>query len=194
MPFYDPTLPTPPSVCPLCILYSAAPKRQNQQISLIYLDKYISIIVAAATLEFTSKKEVLLWHIQDKHVKVNQRENADKTNNKGKEHAACNMEAEAKAKEDFEATVATNASAIDALKAEVEESITKLEITIKQDQSNSTLIDRLNAVQDTTASNESRIYRTCKQYPSPIERARAEEGQTELQWHFKPEDHRTGQR
>ena len=56
MPFYDPTLPTPPSVCPLCIPNSAAPKRQNQQISLIYLDKYISIIIAAATLEFTSKK------------------------------------------------------------------------------------------------------------------------------------------
>ena len=36
-----------------------------------------------------------MWHIQDKHVKVNQRENADKTNNrtdKVKEHAACNME------------------------------------------------------------------------------------------------------
>merc|ERR1712050_102184 len=69
------------------------------------------------------------------------------------------QQAEAKAKEDFEATVATNAKAIDALKAEVEESITKLEITIKQEQSkdNSTLIDRLYAVQDSTGSNESRI-------------------------------------
>merc|ERR1711936_1279507 len=56
------------------------------------------------------------------------------------------------AKEDFEATVRSNAKAIDALKAEVEESITKLEITFKQEQSkdNSTLIDRLNFVQDTT--------------------------------------------
>ena len=36
-----------------------------------------------------------MWHIQDKHVKDNQRENADKTNKKTdkvKEHAACNME------------------------------------------------------------------------------------------------------
>ena len=69
------------------------------------------------------------------------------------------QQAEAKAKEDFETTVATNAKAIDALKAEVEESITKLEITFKQEQSkdNSALIDRLNIVQDTTTSNETRI-------------------------------------
>merc|ERR1711970_261756 len=69
------------------------------------------------------------------------------------------QQAEAKAKEDFDATVATNAKAIDALKADVEGAITKLEITFKQEQSkdNSTLIDRLNIVQDTTTSNESRI-------------------------------------
>ena len=41
------------------------------------------------------------------------------------------QQTEAKTKEDFEATVATNAKAIDALKSEVEESITKLELTIK---------------------------------------------------------------
>merc|ERR1711936_32313 len=69
------------------------------------------------------------------------------------------QQAEAKAKEDFEATVANNTKAIDALKSEVEESITKLEITFKQEQSkdNSALIDRLNIVQDTTTSNETRI-------------------------------------
>merc|ERR1712105_239090 len=53
----------------------------------------------------------------------------------------------------------TNAEAIDALKAEVKESITKSEITFKQKQStdNSTLIDRLNFGQDTTTSNETRL-------------------------------------
>ena len=39
------------------------------------------------------------------------------------------QQAKAKAKEDFEPNVATNAKAIDALKSEVKESITKLEIT-----------------------------------------------------------------
>jgi len=69
------------------------------------------------------------------------------------------QQAEVKAKEDFDATVSTNAKAIADLKAEVENSITNIEITLKQEQTkdNSALLDRLNLVQDTTTSNEGRI-------------------------------------
>merc|ERR1712228_416877 len=69
------------------------------------------------------------------------------------------QQAEAKAKEDMEATVSTNAKAIADLKAEVEDAITKIEITLKQEQTkdNSALLDRLNIVQDATVSNEGRI-------------------------------------
>merc|ERR1712106_333404 len=69
------------------------------------------------------------------------------------------QQAEVKAKEDFDATVSTNAKAIADLKAEVENSITNIEITLKQEQTkdNSALLDRLNFVQDTTTSNEGRI-------------------------------------
>merc|ERR1712228_866298 len=68
-------------------------------------------------------------------------------------------QAEAKAKEDMEATVSTNAKAIADLKAEVEDAITKIEITLKQEQTkdNSALLDRLNIIQDATVSNEGRI-------------------------------------
>merc|ERR1711915_189013 len=69
------------------------------------------------------------------------------------------QQAEAKAKEDMVATVSTNAKAIADLKAEVEDAITKIEITLKQEQTkdNSALLDRLNIVQDATVSNEGRI-------------------------------------
>merc|ERR1712106_1293829 len=69
------------------------------------------------------------------------------------------QQAEVKAKEDFDATVSTNAKAIADLKAEVENSITNIEITLKQEQTkdNSALLDRLNIVQDSTTSNEGRI-------------------------------------
>ena len=69
------------------------------------------------------------------------------------------QQAEAKAKEDMEASVSTNAKAIADLKAEVEDAITKIEITLKQEQTkdNSALLDRLNIVQDATVSNEGRI-------------------------------------
>ena len=69
--------------------------------------------------------------------------------------------AEDKAKEDMEATMSTNAKAIAIadLKAEMEDGITKIEITLKQEQTkdNSALLDRLNIVQDETVSNEGRI-------------------------------------
>ena len=69
------------------------------------------------------------------------------------------QQAEAKAKEDMEATVSTNAKAIADLKAEVEDAITKIEITLKQEQTkdNSALLDRLNIVQNATVSNEGKI-------------------------------------
>jgi len=64
-----------------------------------------------------------------------------------------------KAKEDFDATVSTNAKAIADLKSEVNDAITKIEITLKQEQTkdNSDLLDKLNHVQDATNSNEGRI-------------------------------------
>lgn len=60
--------------------------------------------------------------------------------------------ADTKEKENFEVSVATNAKAIDTLKAEVEEAITKLEFTFKQERSkdNTALVDRLNFVQEAT--------------------------------------------
>eukprot|EP00090_Calanus_glacialis_P037800 TRINITY_DN6549_c0_g1_i2.p1 TRINITY_DN6549_c0_g1~~TRINITY_DN6549_c0_g1_i2.p1 ORF type:complete len:1555 (-),score=493.26 TRINITY_DN6549_c0_g1_i2:859-4908(-) len=69
------------------------------------------------------------------------------------------QQSEVKAKEDIEATVSTNAKAIADLKSEVDDAITKIEITLKQEQTkdNSSLIDRLNIVQDATTSNEGRI-------------------------------------
>merc|ERR1712128_53532 len=69
------------------------------------------------------------------------------------------QQAEVKAKEDFDATVSTNAKAIADLKSELEDAITKIEITLKQEQTkdNSALLDRLNIVQDSTTSNEGRI-------------------------------------
>ena len=90
---------------------------------------------------------------------VNLQESIDLQTEQVKKFDAERQETEAKTRESLEATVATNAKAIDALKSEVEESITKLEIIFKQEQSkdNSALIDRLNIVQDTTNSNETRI-------------------------------------
>merc|ERR1712128_274776 len=69
------------------------------------------------------------------------------------------QQAEAKAKEDIALTVSTNGKAIADLKSELEDAITKIEITLKQEQTkdNSALLDRLNLVQDTTTSNEGRI-------------------------------------
>ena len=64
------------------------------------------------------------------------------------------QQAEAKAKEDIASTVSTNGEAIADLKSELEDVITKIEITLKQEQTkdNSALLDRLNIVQDSTAS------------------------------------------
>ena len=69
------------------------------------------------------------------------------------------QQAKAKAKEDMEATVSTNAKAIADLKAKVEDTITKIGITLKQVQTkdNSAHLNRLNIVQDATVSNEGRI-------------------------------------
>merc|ERR1711892_334172 len=69
------------------------------------------------------------------------------------------QQAEAKAKEDIASTVSTNGKAIADLKSELEDAITKIEITLKQEQTkdNSALLDRLNIVQDSTTSNEGRI-------------------------------------
>merc|ERR1711915_116056 len=69
------------------------------------------------------------------------------------------QQAEAKAKEDMEATVSTNAKAIADLKAEVEDVIAKIESTLKQKRTkdNSALVDRINIVQDANVSNEGRI-------------------------------------
>jgi hypothetical protein len=69
------------------------------------------------------------------------------------------QQAEVRAKEDIDATVSTNAKAIADLKTEVEDAITKIEITFKQEQTkdNSALLDRLNIVPDSTASNEGGI-------------------------------------
>merc|ERR1719342_680920 len=69
------------------------------------------------------------------------------------------QQAEAKAKEDMDARGSANAKAISDLKSEVEAAITNIEITLKQEQTkdSSALIERLNAVQDATASNEGRI-------------------------------------
>merc|ERR1712123_319577 len=69
------------------------------------------------------------------------------------------QQAEAKAKEDIASTVSTNGKAIADLKSELEDTITNIEITLKQEQTkdNSALLDRLNLVQDTTTSNEGRI-------------------------------------
>merc|ERR1712123_233131 len=69
------------------------------------------------------------------------------------------QQAEAKAKEDIASTVSTNGKAIADLKSELEDAITKIEITLKQEQTkdNSALLDRLNIVQDSTTSSEGRI-------------------------------------
>ena len=69
------------------------------------------------------------------------------------------QQAEAKNKEDMENTVSTNAKAIADLKAEVGDAITKIEITLKEEQTkdNSSLIERLTIVQDATTSNQGRI-------------------------------------
>merc|ERR1712123_459284 len=69
------------------------------------------------------------------------------------------QQAEAKAKEDIASTVSTNGKAIADLKSELEDAITKIEITLKQEQTkdNSALLDRPNIVQDSTTSNEGRI-------------------------------------
>merc|ERR1712106_1220750 len=69
------------------------------------------------------------------------------------------QQAEAKAKEDIASTVSTNGKAIADLKSELEDAITKIEITLKQEQTkdNSALLDRLNIVQDSTTSNKGRI-------------------------------------
>merc|ERR1711872_1093080 len=82
------------------------------------------------------------------------------------------QQAEAKAKEDMEATVSTNAKAIADLKAEVEDAITKIEITLKQEQTkdNSSLIDRLNIVQDATNTNQGRIESLEKAGPESIQK------------------------
>ena len=59
----------------------------------------------------------------------------------------------------MENTVSTNAKAIADLKAEVGDAITKIEITLKEEQTkdNSSLIERLTIVQDATTSNQGRI-------------------------------------
>merc|ERR1711892_1123400 len=69
------------------------------------------------------------------------------------------QQAEAKAKEDIASTVSSYGKAITDLKSELEDAITKIEITLKQEQTkdNSALLDRLNIVQDSTTSNEGRI-------------------------------------
>ena len=61
---------------------------------------------------------------------------------------------EANAKEDIASTVSTNGKAIADLKSELEDVITKIEITLKQEQTkdNSALLDRLNIVHASTAS------------------------------------------
>ena len=59
----------------------------------------------------------------------------------------------------MEYTVSTNAKATADLKAEVGDAITKIEITLKEEQAkdNSPLIERLTIVQDATTSNQGRI-------------------------------------
>merc|ERR1712142_328021 len=81
------------------------------------------------------------------------------------------QQAEAKNKEDMENTVSTNAKAIADLKAEVGDAITKIEITLKEEQTkdNSSLIDRLNIVQDATNTNQGRIESLEKAGPESIQ-------------------------
>merc|ERR1719495_1576074 len=81
------------------------------------------------------------------------------------------QQAEAKNKEDMENTVSTNAKAIADLKAEVGDAITKIEITLKEEQTkgNSSLIDRLTIVQDATTSNQGRIESLEKAGPESIQ-------------------------
>ena len=61
---------------------------------------------------------------------------------------------EANAKEDIASTVSTDGKAIADLKSELEDEITKIEITLKQKQTkgNSAHLDRLNIVQGSTTS------------------------------------------
>merc|ERR1712013_307730 len=81
------------------------------------------------------------------------------------------QQAEAKNKEDMENTVSTNAKAIADLKAELGDAITKIEITLKEEQTkdNSSLIDRLTIVQDATTSNQGRIESLEKAGPESIQ-------------------------
>merc|ERR1711874_99632 len=81
------------------------------------------------------------------------------------------QQSEAKNKEEMEKTVSTNAIAIADLKSEVGDAIQKLEITMKQEQTkdNSSLIERLNTVQDATTNNQGRIESLEKAGPESIQ-------------------------
>merc|ERR1712130_755835 len=69
------------------------------------------------------------------------------------------QQAIAKAKEDFEANAASNEKAINDLRKDLAESITNIEITLKQDQErdNSTLNERILIIKETSDNNKSKI-------------------------------------